>query len=41
MNAGAKPFSSPHRVADIRDVAGEQIQALQVPTANGRYLVVE
>ncbi|GAY36939.1 hypothetical protein CUMW_025520, partial [Citrus unshiu] len=37
---GAQSFPSPYRFVDIRDVAYAQIQALEVPTANGRYLLV-
>ncbi|KAJ0039020.1 hypothetical protein Pint_23950 [Pistacia integerrima] len=37
---GVQTFPSPYRVVDVRDVAYAHIQALEVPTASGRYLLV-
>ncbi|XP_031273699.1 cinnamoyl-CoA reductase 1-like [Pistacia vera] len=37
---GSQIFPSPYRLVDVRDVAFAHIQALEVPTANGRYLLV-
>ncbi|KAJ0094370.1 hypothetical protein Patl1_17149 [Pistacia atlantica] len=37
---GSQTFPSPYRLVDVRDVAFAHIQALEVPTANGRYLLV-
>lgn len=37
---GTQSFPSPYRFVYIRDVAYAQIRALEVPTANGRYLLV-
>ncbi|KAJ4711384.1 cinnamoyl-CoA reductase 1-like [Melia azedarach] len=37
---GAKTFPSPYRFVDVRDVAYAHIQALELSSANGRYLIV-
>ncbi|KAJ0038521.1 hypothetical protein Pint_23936 [Pistacia integerrima] len=37
---GAQSYPSPYRLVDVRDVAYAHIQALEVPTASGRYLLV-
>lgn len=40
-NAGGETFfPSPYRYVDIRDVANAHIQALELPTASSRYLLV-
>jgi nucleoside-diphosphate-sugar epimerase len=42
MHAGAQTFpNSLYRFVDIRDVANAHIQALEVPSATGRYCLVE
>jgi nucleoside-diphosphate-sugar epimerase len=42
MHAGAQTFPNPfYRFVDIRDVANAHIQALEVPSASGRYCLVE
>jgi nucleoside-diphosphate-sugar epimerase len=42
MDAGAETFSLPfYAFVDIRDVANAHIQALEVPSATGRYCLVE
>ncbi|KAL5760425.1 hypothetical protein ACOSP7_018936 [Xanthoceras sorbifolium] len=38
---GDQSFPSPHRLVDVKDVAHAHIQALEVPSASGRYCVVE
>ncbi|KAJ0039276.1 hypothetical protein Pint_23923 [Pistacia integerrima] len=38
--SGAEALSSPYKLVDVRDVAYALIQALEVPTATGRYLLV-
>lgn len=39
-NAGSPIYPSPYRLVDVRDVAHAHIQALEVPMANGRYMMV-
>ncbi|XP_059455012.1 phenylacetaldehyde reductase-like [Corylus avellana] len=42
MHAGDQTFpNSFYRFVDIRDVANAHIQALEVPSATGRYCLVE
>lgn len=39
--AGAKPFpAGVYRFVDVRDVANAHIQAFEVPSASGRYILV-
>ncbi|KAK0573507.1 hypothetical protein LWI29_009248 [Acer saccharum] len=38
---GDRTFPSPYRFVDVRDVAYAHIRAFEVPTARGRYCVVE
>ncbi|KAJ4711585.1 cinnamoyl-CoA reductase 1-like [Melia azedarach] len=40
INGGETFFPSPYRYVDIRDVANAHIQALELPTASSRYLLV-
>ncbi|KAJ0038516.1 hypothetical protein Pint_23933 [Pistacia integerrima] len=37
---GVDTFPRPYRFVDVRDVAYAHVQALEVPTASGRYLLV-
>nr|AXM90737.1 dihydroflavonol 4-reductase [Mangifera indica] len=37
---GVQSFPSPFRLVDVRDVAYAHIQALEVPIASGRYLLI-
>ncbi|KAH9774405.1 Epimerase domain-containing protein [Citrus sinensis] len=37
---GSPIYPSPYRLVDVRDVAHAHIQALEVPMANGRYMMV-
>lgn len=37
---GYPTYPSPYRLIDVRDVAFAHIQALEVPIANGRYMMV-
>ncbi|KAJ0039022.1 hypothetical protein Pint_23952 [Pistacia integerrima] len=37
---GVQTYPSPYRLVDVRDVAYAHIQALEVPTASGRYLLI-
>jgi nucleoside-diphosphate-sugar epimerase len=42
MHAGAQTFpNSFYKFVDVRDVANAHIQALEVPSAAGRYCLVE
>ena len=41
LNAGDQSFPSPYRLVDVRDVANAHIQALELPSASGRYCIVE
>ncbi|KAL5762666.1 hypothetical protein ACOSP7_018930 [Xanthoceras sorbifolium] len=38
---GDQSFPSPYRLVDVKDVAHAHIQALELPSASGRYCVVE
>ncbi|KAK0574727.1 hypothetical protein LWI29_028142 [Acer saccharum] len=38
---GDQSFPSPYRLVDVRDVANAHIQALELPSASGRYCIVE
>lgn len=40
FNTGVQSFPSPFRLVDVRDVAYAHIQALEVPIASGRYLLI-
>ncbi|KAJ0037744.1 hypothetical protein Pint_23941 [Pistacia integerrima] len=37
---GAQTYPGPYRLVDVRDVAFAHIQALEVPAASGRYLLI-
>lgn len=42
MNAGAESFPNEYvRLVDVRDVAYAHILSFEIPSANGRYCLVE
>ncbi|KAK0575270.1 hypothetical protein LWI29_036376 [Acer saccharum] len=38
---GEKSYPSPYKLVDVKDVAHAHIQALELPSASGRYCIVE